>query len=70
MLSQNLERERIDLPLGLAAGGEGAEAAAAVLAQDRLGENRARGIAGAEEQDVEDAIRHGLSPFASVDNKA
>ena len=49
---ENLERERIDDALGMAAGREGAKRPAAVLAQDALGEDRARGVAGAEEQDI------------------
>src|SRR5689334_6127529 len=46
------ERCRVDFALGMAAGGKGAEAAAAVAVEDRLGEDRAGRVAGAEEEDV------------------
>ena len=46
------------LALGVAAGGEGVEPPAAIFAQDALGKHRARRIAGAKEQDIEDAFSH------------
>jgi len=41
------------------ASGPGGEAVACVVAQDRLGEDRAGGIAGADEQHVEFSVGHG-----------
>jgi hypothetical protein len=69
-VAEYLDGEGVHYPFGLAAGRERFEAAPAIPAQDRLGEDRARGISGAEEQDVKRAIGHWLSPSASVDNKA
>ena len=55
MLCEQLERERVDRPLRLAAGGEGTGSGRAPsLRRIAFGEDRARGIAGAEEQNVVD----------------
>lgn len=49
----------MDLTLGMRAGAIGFEPARAEPIQDRLGHDRARRIAGAEEKDIEDlAIGH------------
>src|SRR5262249_31773429 len=47
---QKLERVRIDPALGIAAGAEGAEFARAELVENGLRHDRARGVAGTEEQ--------------------
>jgi hypothetical protein len=65
---ENLDRKRIDCPLRLAAGGEGAEVAAAVFAQDRFRKNRTGAVSGAQEENVVDALRHGPSSSASAGN--
>ena len=56
---QQLERIGMDLALGMRAGRERLEPAGADAVEDRLGDDRARRIAGAQEQDVEDLIAHG-----------
>ena len=65
---QRRDGERVHFALGLPSGRVGAEAARAILVQDAFGEDRAGGIAGAEEQDIENAfgcgvVRHGLCPW-------
>ena len=57
-LPQELERERMHLPLRLAAGAEGLEPVLAFAIEDAFGEDAARRIAGAEKQDIVDWIRH------------
>ncbi len=52
----------MDRALGEAAGAERPEAAAALALQDRLGEDRSRRIAGAQEEDVVGAVGHGAQP--------
>ena len=65
---EHFESERIDSPLRVASSREGAEAPRAVFAQNAFGEDRARGVARAEKQDVEDAISHERTP--QVDSRA
>jgi hypothetical protein len=50
--AQEPDRLRVDLALGPAAGAVGPKPALADLVQDRLRDDRAGGVAGAEEQDV------------------
>src|SRR3546814_17742819 len=50
---QHLQAQRVHLPLGLASGAERAEAAQPLALEDRLRQNAARGIAGAQTQRVE-----------------
>src|SRR5262249_38771661 len=52
------DRMRVDAALGLAASTVGAERRAADLVEDRLSYDRARRIAGAQEEDVERLVRH------------
>lgn len=51
-LAQQVEREGVNGAFGKAAGTEAAEAALAPIVHQRLRENAACGIAGAEEKDV------------------
>ena len=51
------------MSLGLAPSAIGAEFSRAGLVEDRLGKDRAGGVAGAEEKNVV-AVRHGIVPFA------
>src|SRR5262249_44159451 len=53
---QQRERVRVDRALGLAAGREGAELSGAEPGESRLGEDRARRVAGTEKQRVEDVL--------------
>ncbi len=64
---QHLEGEGIDRALRHAAGREGVKAAAAVLAQDGFGHDRARRVSRAEEQDVEG--RHVRRSLAARDSR-
>ena len=61
---KHLERERIDRAFGVASGREGAEAPAAHFPQDAFGDDRARAVAGAQEQNVEDTLSHEQPPSA------
>src|SRR5258706_7646636 len=67
---KHLEREGIDLSLGLTSGREGAKAHAPVFAHDRFRQNRTGAVSGAQEENVVDAFRHGPSSSASADYKA
>src|SRR3546814_6731238 len=49
---------RIDRTLGKTACGKGAKPALSQFRQCTLGEDRARGIAGAQKQDIINAVRH------------
>src|SRR3989344_113394 len=49
---------RMDLTLGDAAGAKGAKASRAIAVQQRLGEDRARAVAGAQEQHVINLVSH------------
>ena len=66
---EDAQRHRMHGAFRRAAGRKAAEAAGAILAQDRLREDRARRVAGAEEEDVV-GIRHGIEPCVSVGNRA
>ena len=55
---EHLQRQRVDGALRVASGGERPEAAHAVPVEDAFGDHRARRVAGAEEEDVEDAVSH------------
>src|SRR5262249_31584468 len=55
---QEIKRQRMNGPFGKAAGAEAPEAALPPMVHQRLRENAARGIAGAEEKDVQD-VAHG-----------
>ena len=58
LTSYLLERHRVDGALGEAPRAEGAEPALAPVIEQDLREDAARGVAGAEEEDV--VVRHGI----------
>ena len=62
---QHIERHRMHRALGLASGAVADEAPRALAVEDGLGQNRARRIAGAQEQDVEGTV-HGNHPQQAV----
>lgn len=59
---ENFQRQRIDLTGGIAAGAIGTEPTLAVMVQQRLRENAAGRVAGAQKQHMEEGIDilHGL----------
>src|SRR5207253_1607289 len=59
-LPQQPDRVRVDRAFGMAAGAERAKLAAAFPIENRLGYDRARRIAGAEEEDVIGRVDHVL----------
>ena len=58
-----LDGEGIDVALRMAAGAEGAEIGLAAVIQDGLGHDGARGVAGAEEQNVVGRCGAGIHDF-------
>src|SRR5438445_4448778 len=67
---QRFERKRIDRALRHAAGGVRAEATRAVFRENALGHDRARGVAGTQEQYIEDRIAHDGLPAEDVASTA
>src|SRR4051812_16027020 len=64
LLSQQCERERMNLALGMAAGTESAESPLAPALNKRLAENAAGGISRTQNEHVESPRCHGVSPGA------
>ncbi len=65
-LLQQVQRERMHLALGMAAGAEALEPTLSLAIEDAFGQDAARRIAGAQEQDVVDMLRHGLAPVSQT----
>ncbi|RYP44154.1 hypothetical protein DL770_011508 [Monosporascus sp. CRB-9-2] len=61
-LLQGMQRKRVHRTGGVATCGEGLESVATEVVQQTLGQDRARGIAGADEQHVVGLVGHGGAP--------